>query len=395
MKPLSTYFKGDRVIWIILLVLAIFSVLTVYSASGMLAYKFQEGNTTYYLVRHVVQMCFAFFVIILVHNIPYVYFSKLSKFFFYVSIILLLLTLLIGVNLNEASRWLKLPGGLSFQTSDFAKIVLIVFLARRLSKRKNEITDFKSAFKIIMFPVLIVSALVFPADFSTAMIIFITSMIMMLVARIQWKYIFGLAGIAIGGVCLFVAIAMLMPNSGRVETWKARIESFVSGDNESNFQADHARVAIASGGIIPNGPGKSVQRNILPHPYSDFIFAIIVEEYGIILGGILIPLLYLIFFNRSVKIVRKCKGSFSALMVSGLSVLLVFQAFVNMLVAVNLLPVTGQTLPFVSMGGTSMVFIGIAFGLILSVSRSIQEEEIKHELNAQTDNELNRENDEA
>ncbi len=395
MKSLSTYFKGDRVIWIILLVLSIFSILSVYSASGMLAYKFQGGNTTYYLVRHVVQMGFAFLVIFLIHKIPYVYFSKLSKFFFYVSIVLLLLTLLIGMNLNEASRWLKLPGGLTFQTSDFAKIVLIVFLARRLSKRRHEITNFKSAFTIIMMPVLIISALIFPADFSTAIIIFASSLIMMFIARVQWKYIFGLIGIALAAGCIFIGIALLIPNNSRVETWKARIENFASGDEESNFQADHARIAIASGGIIPNGPGQSIQRNILPHPYSDFIFAIIVEEYGIILGGLIIPLLYLIFFNRSLKIVKKCKGSFSALMVAGLTVLLVMQAFVNMLVAVNLLPVTGQTLPFISMGGTSMVFIGAAFGLILSVSRTIQEEEVKHELNAQTDNELNGENDEA
>ncbi|MDA3820228.1 MAG: FtsW/RodA/SpoVE family cell cycle protein, partial [Candidatus Delongbacteria bacterium] len=284
---------------------------------------------------------------------------------------------------------------LTFQTSDFAKIVLIVFLARRLSKRKHEITDFKSAFKIIMFPVLIISALIFPADFSTAMIIFVSSLIMMFFARMQWKYIFGLIGIALAAVFIFVGVALLIPNNSRVETWKARIEGFVSGDDESNFQADHARIAIASGGVIPNGPGKSIQRNILPHPYSDFIFAIIVEEYGIILGGLIIPLLYLIFFNRSLKIVRKCKGSFSALMVAGLASMLVIQAFVNMLVAVNLLPVTGQTLPFVSMGGTSMVFIGAAFGLILSVSRAIEEDEVKHELNAQTDNASKGENDEA
>ncbi len=395
MKSLSTYFKGDRVIWIILLVLAIFSILSVYSASGMLAYKLQGGNTTYYLVRHVLHMCFAFFVIFLIHKIPYLYFSKLSKFFFYVSIILLLLTLLVGVNLNEASRWLKLPGGLTFQTSNFAKIVLIVFLARRLSKQRHEITNFKSAFKIIMFPVLAISGLIFPADFSTAMIIFVSSVIMMIIAGVQGKYIFGLVGIALAAVCMYVGIALLMPNNSRVETWKARVESFVSGEEESNFQADHARVAIASGGIIPNGPGKSVQRNILPNPYSDFIFAIIVEEYGILLGGLIIPLLYLMFFYRSVKIVRKCKGIFSALMVAGLSSLLVIQAFVNMVVAVNLLPVTGQTLPFVSMGGTSMVFIGAAFGLILSVSRTIQEDKVRHELNADTGNELNGEDDET
>ncbi|MFP4664061.1 MAG: FtsW/RodA/SpoVE family cell cycle protein [Bacteroidales bacterium] len=383
MQALKKYFQGDRVIWLILLVLAMFSVLAVYSASGMLAYKFQAGNTTYYLVKHIALLAMAFVVVFATHKIPYNYFSKLSELLFYLAIILLFLTFLIGANLNDASRWLTLPGGLSFQTSDFAKIVLVTYMARIFAKRKDKVHNFKDALRIFMFPVLIVCGLIFPADFSTAILLFSTIVVMMFVARLKFKYIFGMIGVAMGAAALFVLIAMAMPDSGRVDTWKSRIESFTSGDAESNFQADHSRIAIASGGIIPNGPGKSVQRNILPHPYSDFIYAIIVEEYGILLGGILIPLLYLILFNRSLKIVRKCPGSFSALMVAGLTILLVMQAFVNMMVAVNLLPVTGQTLPFVSMGGTSMIFIGIAFGLILSVSRTVQEAELQHELNPQ------------
>jgi cell division protein FtsW len=395
MHRLKAYLKGDRVIWIVLGVLAIFSVLSVYSASGMLAYKYQGGNTTYYLVKHLGLLALAFVVIFVTHKIPYKYFSKLSELLYYLAIVLLLLTLVIGANLNDASRWLRLPGGFSFQTSDFAKIVLVTYMARVFAKRKEKVTNFKEALRIYMFPVLVICGLIFPADLSTAMLLFATIIVMMFIARVEFKYIFGLIGVSIAAAGLFLLVALALPDSGRIETWKSRIESFIEGDAEDNFQADHSRIAIASGGIVPNGPGKSVQRNILPHPYSDFIFAIIVEEYGIILGGLLIPLLYLILFSRSLKIVRKCKGSFSALMVSGLTVLLVLQAFINMMVAVNLLPVTGQTLPFVSMGGTSMIFIGIAFGLILSVSRSIQEEDVKHELNPQTENAVNENDNEA
>ncbi|MDA3911372.1 MAG: FtsW/RodA/SpoVE family cell cycle protein [Bacteroidales bacterium] len=382
MKRLSKYLQGDFAIWVVLFFLTLYSTLAVYSASGMLAYKMQAGNTSFYLIKHVVLLLASFVVIYVIHRIPYVYFSKLSKYIYYLAVILLVLTLLIGTNLNSASRWLTLPGGLSFQTSDFAKIALIMYLARLLAKRKQEIVGFKSAFKIIMIPVLLVCGLIFPADFSTALLLFGVVIAMMFVAQIKAKYILGMIGVALLAGTFFVLVMMAMPNSGRVDTWKARIESFVSGDDESNFQADHARVAIASGGIVPQGPGKSVQRNILPHPYSDFIFAIIVEEWGLIVGGLLVPLFYVILFSRSVNIIRKTKGRFSAYLVSGLVMSLTFQAFANMLVAVNLLPVTGQTLPFVSMGGTSLIFIGIAFGLILSVSRETQKQEIMQEMSS-------------
>jgi cell division protein FtsW len=381
-KGLSKYLQGDFTIWIVLLLLSILSTLTVYSASGMLAYKMQGGNTSFYLMKHAILLLVSFAVIYVIHRTPYVYFSKLSKYIYYLAVILLALTLLIGTNLNSASRWITLPGGLSFQTSDFAKLALIMYLARLLAKRKQEIVDFKSAFKIIMIPVFVICGLIFPADFSTAFLLFGVVIVMMFIAQIKAKYIFGMIGTALLAGTFFVLVMMAMPNSGRVDTWKARIESFVSGDDESNFQADHARIAIASGGIIPQGPGKSVQRNILPHPYSDFIFAIIVEEYGLVIGGLLVPLFYIILFARSVNIIRKTKGRFSAYLVSGLIVLLSFQAFANMLVAVNLLPVTGQTLPFVSMGGTSLIFIGIAFGLILSVSREAQKQEIMQEMSS-------------
>lgn len=378
---MNKYLKGDTAIWLILIVLAIFSLLSVYSASGMLAYKFQGGNTTYYLMKHSLLLIFAFMIIFIVHKIPYNFIGKLSKPLFYLSVLLLFLTLIIGANLNQASRWLVLPGGVFFQTSDFAKVATIIYLARVLSRNKNELTNFREVLKKIILPVLIVCAMIFPADFSTAALLFASIVVLMFIANLKWKYIFATVGIALAAGFFFVLLSLALPNFGRVDTWKARIESFTSGESESNFQADHSRVAIASGGFLPNGPGQSVQRNILPHPYSDFIYAIIVEEYGIILGGLTIPLLYLILFYRSLRIVRRAKSSFSAFMVSGLAVLIVIQAFVNMMVAVNLIPVTGQTLPFVSMGGTSMVFYGIAFGLILSVSRSVQDESVKHELN--------------
>jgi cell division protein FtsW len=383
MSSLRKYLQGDFTIWIVLVLLAIYSVLSVYSASGMLAYKVQGGNTSYYLIKHVLLLLFSFAVIFVVHHIPYVYYSKLSRFLYLLAVALLVLTFLIGMNLNSASRWIMLPFGFSFQTSDFAKIALILYVSRILAKRKKEFTGFKQVFQILMIPVFLVTGLIFPADFSTAILLFGVIIFMLFIGQVKLVYIFSMIGIAL--LAAFFAILILMtvfPENNRVNTWKSRIENFSSKDNESNFQANHARIAIASGGIIPQGPGKSVQRNILPHPYSDFIFAIIVEEYGLIIGGVFLPLLYVILFSRVINIIRKTKGSFSAYLVSGLTVLLTFQAFANMLVAVNLLPVTGQTLPFVSMGGTSLLFIGFSFGLILSVSREGKKNEIMQEMSS-------------
>lgn len=366
------YFKGDTAIWLIVILLAIFSMLTVYSATGSLAYKKMGGNTTYYLFRHLGFLGFGIFIIYVVHNISYKVYFTLSQLLLYISIPMLAWTLFKGVSLNQAARWITLPGtGLSFQTSDFAKFALIMYVARLLSGKQDDARDQRSIFQSILLWVFLVCALILPADFSTAAMLFVICLVLMFIGRVNLKYLFGLIGVGIAGLSIFVLIMWNMPNSGRVGTWKARIENFVGDDDSGgNFQANRAKTAIVNGGLFGRGPGNSIQRNVLPHPYSDFIYAIIVEEYGLA-GGLFVLLLYLFLLYRVGAIVRKSERTFPALLVVGLAFSLVFQALINMAVAVNVFPVTGQTLPFVSMGGTSIMFTSVAMGIILSVSRSV------------------------
>lgn len=377
---LSKYFKGDAVIWAIIVTLSIYSVLAVYSSTGTLAYKYQEGNTSYYLLKHFSLLLVGLGLTFLVHNIPYRYFRKLSQLLYYLSIPLLMFTLLMGTSRNDASRWLTLPGGISFQTSDLAKLALIMFLAHLLAKKQNEIKDFNKAFKPVFISVIVICALIFPANFSTAALIFLTSLIMMFVGRINIKYILGVLGIIIvsGGIFISLALSENLPEIWRFKTWEQRIITYVEGgDKDASYQSDQSKIAVATGGILGKGPGHSVQRNFLPHPYSDFIFAIIVEEYGLIFGAIPIIFLYLALLYRTGVIIRKTKSRFAAFLAIGLTTGLVIQAFINMGVAVGLMPVTGQTLPLVSMGGTSIFFTGISMGVILSVSRSYETENCK------------------
>ncbi len=370
------HFKGDTAIWLIVILLAIFSMLTVYSATGSLAYKKMGGNTTYYLFRHLGFLIFGVGIIYIVHNISYKVYFTLSQLLLYISIPLLAWTLFKGVSLNSAARWITLPGtGLSFQTSDFAKFALIMFVARLLSGKQDSSEERKSVFKSVLIWVFIVCGLILPADFSTAALLFAICLVLMFIGRVRLKYLFGLMGAGIAGIALFILVALNMPNSGRVATWKARIENFAGDDSDGNFQANRSKTAIVNGGLFGKGPGNSIQRNVLPHPYSDFIYAIIIEEYGLV-GGLIILLLYLFLLYRVGIIVRKSERTFPALLVVGLAFSLVFQALINMAVAVNLFPVTGQTLPFVSMGGTSIMFTSVAIGIILSVSRSVQVEQV-------------------
>jgi cell division protein FtsW len=373
------YFLGDRIIWGVILCLTLFSVLAVYSSTGTLAYRFQGGNTTYYIFKHISFMIIGFAAIYVTHLIPYRYYSRLAQVLLYISIPLLGLTLVLGTSLNSASRWLTLPGiGLTIQTSDFAKLALIMYIARMLSLKQDEIKDFKKAFLPIIIPVGLVCALILPANLSTSLMIFIVSVVLMFIGRISVKHLLLLGGVGIVFLSLFIWLApMTKTKLGyRVETWKHRIEG---GDKEekaqSNFQADQAKIAVATGGIIGKGPGNSIQRNFLPHPYSDFIYAIIVEEYGLI-GGVVVLFLYLYLLYRAGVLVRKADRTFPAFLTIGLSISLVFQAMINMAVAVNLIPVTGQTLPLVSMGGSSILFTSSALGIILSVSRGINKEEM-------------------
>jgi len=364
--------KGDKIIWLVVILLSVFSLLAVYSSTGTLAYKYQGGNTEYYMIKHFIILVFGFLLMYLAHLIKYTYFSRIFQIALYIAVPLLLLTLFFGINLNEARRVLPLPFGLTFQTSDLAKLTLIMYLARMLTKRQDVIKDFKSAFLPVVIPVLIICLLILPANFSTAAILFTTSLVLMFIGRVSLKHIFAMIALGVVAILLMVMIAKAYPDLlPRFDTWISRVENFKNGDSEDNYQVYQAKIAIASGGIIGKMPGNSDQRNFLPHPYSDFIFAIIIEEYGLV-GGILIIFLYMILLFRAVKIVTKCPKNFGAFLTIGVAFSLVFQAMINMAVAVNLLPVTGQTLPLISMGGTSLWFTSISIGIILSVSKDIE-----------------------
>ena len=366
--------RGDKVIWAVVILLSIFSLLAVYSSTGTLAYKYQSGNTEYYMLKHLIILLFGFMIMYFTHLIKFTYFSRIFQVALYIAVPLLVLTLFVGLDLNEAKRVLPLPFNLTFQTSDLAKLTLIMYLARLLSKKQDQIKDFKSAFVPLMIPVLIVCGLILPANFSTAALLFITSLVLMFIGRVSLKYISALVGIGILSFVFLLLIANAYPELlPRANTWKARIVNFTDSediDSDKNYQVDQAKIAIASGGLIGKFPGNSTQRNFLPHPYSDFIFAIFLEEYGLI-GGSFLVLLYLILFFRVVRIVARIPRNFGAFMAVGVGFSLVFQAMINMAVAVNLIPVTGQPLPLVSMGGTSIWFTSIALGIILSVSKEI------------------------
>ena len=366
--------RGDKVIWAVVILLSIFSLLAVYSSTGTLAYKYQSGNTEYYMFKHLIILLFGFLIMYVTHLVKFTYFSRIFQIALYFAIPLLVLTLFIGLDLNEAKRVLRLPFQLTFQTSDLAKLTLIMYLARLLSKKQDQIKDFKSAFLPLMIPVLIVCGLILPANFSTAAMLFVTSLVLMFIGRVSMKYIFSLVGIGIVSFALLMILANAYPDLlPRANTWKARLVNFADKENldsDKNYQVDQAKIAIASGGIVGKFPGNSTQRNFLPHPYSDFIFAIFLEEYGL-LGGTFLVLLYLILFFRVVRIVAKIPRNFGAFMAIGVGFSLVFQAMINMAVAVNLIPVTGQPLPLVSMGGTSIWFTSVALGILLSVSKEI------------------------
>ncbi|MDX9696186.1 MAG: FtsW/RodA/SpoVE family cell cycle protein [Bacteroidales bacterium] len=370
----AKYFKGDKVVWGVIFALSIFSLLAVYSSTGTLAYKYQEGNTFYYIMKHFTLLLFGLGMIFVTHMIPYKYYSRLSQALLYLSIFLLAITLVLGTSLNQATRWLTLPGiGLTIQTSDMAKLALIMYLARVLSMRQDKIDDFNGFIVNLVMPVVVVCGLIMPANLSTALMLFVVSFVLMFIGRVKIKYllIVGVVGILI--VALVITGIVVSGKKGRVATWQHRIENFVSGESGENFQAEQSKIAIASGGIFGKGPGNSSQRNFLPHPYSDFIYAIIIEEYGFI-GGAVVLFLYLFLLFRAGVIVRKTQKTFAAFLSIGLAISLTFQALINMGVAASVFPVTGQTLPLVSMGGSSILFTGFAFGIILSVSRSIEEE---------------------
>ncbi|HPW66415.1 MAG TPA: FtsW/RodA/SpoVE family cell cycle protein [Salinivirgaceae bacterium] len=393
MKAVFAYLKGDRVIWVITIMLCLVSILVVYSSTGTLAYKQAGGNTFYYLSKQLLFVGASLLTVFLTHRINYKVLYSFAKLLYYASIPLLLYTLVRGVNINEAARWITLPGGFSFQTSDLAKLALMMYLATQISLKQPDIKDFKKGFVPLLIPIGLTCMLILPANFSTAALIFVSSMVLLFIGRVRIKHIALLAGVGVVGIGIFVLIALNSPDSGRVGTWKRRIENFVSKDGE-NFQADQAKIAVATGGMFGKGPGQSVQRNILPHPYSDFIFAIIIEEYGLI-TGIFIMSLYLILLFRSVALIRKCPTTFPAFLVAGMVILIVLQAFAHIGVNTGVFPVTGQTLPMISMGGTSMIINGIQIGIILSVSKEILKQNMANAPSEQTNNTDNEVEDEG
>ena len=395
MKQFNRLFQGDRVIWMIVAMLSLVSLMAVYSATGTYANARYDGNNTYVLLRHAVTLALGLGAVYGVHLVKYTYYSKLFQIAFWISIPLLIYTLGFGADLNEAQRTIRILG-VSFQSSDFAKIALIGYLARELTIRQDDIKSFKSAFIPLMLPVLVVVALIFPENFSTAGILFASCMVLLFVGRINMKYLMTFLAAALVIMSIYIIIVLnVAEDKGRTGVWVTRIESFVEkfkGNEEKsaeelareanteNFQSIQSKIAIAGGGLIGKAPGKSTQRNYLPHPYSDFIFAIIVEEYGL-LGGAFVVLLYLILLYRAIRIMVTIPQSFGGFVAFGLAFMMVMQAMVNIGVAVGIFPVTGQPLPFVSMGGTSLLFTGCAFGIILSVSKEIDKiNERKNEL---------------
>ncbi len=364
--------KGDKVMWLIIGILIGFGLLAVYSATGSMAYLRYKGNTEVYLMKQLVMAGIGLLCMYACHRQNYLIYNKLAPVLFLLAIPLLLYTLAFGVETNDAKRWITLPViNLSFQTSDYARLALIIYLARSLSNKQEYIKDFKGAFIPIMVPVLLICGLIAPANLSTALLLFATSVMLMFVGRVSFKYIFMMAFFGIMLFGIVVLIWWFFPDAVRVDTWISRITDFMSNENGGGYQVQQSKIAIANGSWLGLGPGNSTQRNFLPAAYADYIYAIICEEYGMI-GATGILLLYLWLLFRVSRIVMKSPKAFGAILAMGLTLNLVVQAFANMAVSVNLVPVTGLTLPLVSMGGTSVLFTSVAFGIIMSVSKFIE-----------------------
>jgi cell division protein FtsW len=381
--------KGDKVIWAIVFMLTMISILVVYSSIGSLAYKMNK-STESYLFRQVGYIAIGVMIIYFAHRVNYTIYSRVASILFIISIPLLIYTLKFGSSINEANRWIKLPViNLTFQTSDLAKLALFMYMSRLLSKRQNIIKDFKKGFLPLIVPIAIICILIAPANLSTALLIGGIGLMLMFIGRVSIKHIMLVIGAALIPLILLITIATSyydkeqhvsedLPSAlsfGRMPTWVKRVQTFIYADKEeASYQIQQAKIAIASGGIFGKGPGKSEQRNFLPHPYSDFIYAIIIEEYGLV-GGVVILLIYLLFLFRSIRIFRRCPYAFGAFLAVALSFTLVIQAMVNMAVNVNIFPTTGVTLPLISMGGSSLLFTCFSIGIILSVARNVEQAE--------------------
>lgn len=378
MQALFKNIKGDRLIWAIVALLAILSFLPVYSAASDLAYSRYDGNTFISFVKHFMHLFLGFAIMYGVHKIPYRYFKGLSLVMIPVVLVLLGITMAQGTVMGgaSASRWIKIPVvGLSFQTSTLAFVVLMVYVARYMSKIKDEVVSFKASILPLWLPVFCVLALILPSNFSTAAIMFLMVMILVFLGGYPIRYLAVILGSGLVALVLFIMVAKLTtgPLHVKVTTWENRIKNYSNNeDTDADYQIEKAKIAIASGGISGVGPGKSIQKHALPQSSSDFIFAIIIEEYGLI-GGFSIMILYMWLLFRIVIVSQKSDTIFGKLLVLGVGLPIVFQALINMAVAVELFPVTGQTLPLVSSGGTSIWMTCLAIGIILSVSAKREE----------------------
>ena len=380
MQTLFDNIKGDRLIWAIVALLAIFSFLPVYSAASNLAYSGSNGSTFSFFVKHFMHLFLGFSIMYGVHKIPYRYFRGLSLIMIPIVLILLIVTMFQGITIDgaNASRWIQIPiVGMSFQTSTLASVVLMVYVARYMSKIKDKDITFKSSVLPLWMPVFLVLILILPANFSTAAIMFVMVAMLVFIGGYPIRYLLVILASGAIALTLFILIAKAFPDAmpNRIDTWMSRLDSFTDGeDSEADYQIEKAKIAIASGGIQGVGPGKSIQKNFLPQSSSDFIFAIIIEEYGLI-GGLSLIILYMWLLFRIVIVAQKADTMFGKLLVLGVGLPIVFQAMINMGVAVELFPVTGQTLPLISSGGTSIWMTCLAIGIILSVSA--KREEIK------------------
>ncbi|OUS03503.1 cell division protein FtsW [Flavobacteriales bacterium 33_180_T64] len=387
MQVLFNNIKGDRLIWAIAALLAIFSFLPVYSAASNLAYVGGSGNTFSFFVKHFMHLFLGFAIMYGVHKIPYRYFRGLSMVMIPIVTVLLIVTMLQGTTIDgaNASRWIQIPFvGMSFQTSTLAAVVLMVYVARYLSKIQDRKVMFVETLLPLWVPVFFILVLILPANFSTTAIMFLMVMMLAFIGGYPVKYLAVVIGTGIVALILFVLVAKAFPDAmpNRVDTWISRVENFANGeDTEADYQIEKAKIAIASGDIFGRGPGKSQQKNFLPQSSSDFIFAIIIEEYGL-LGGLFLLVLYSWLLFRIVIVSQKSDTVFGKLLVLGVGLPIIFQALINMAVAVELFPVTGQTLPLISSGGTSIWMTCLAIGIILSVSakrEQIKEQEINED----------------
>lgn len=398
-ENLDRHTRGDKVIWALVVLLTLVSLLAVYSATGSLAYKNYKGNTEVYLFKQILFILLGFGVVYFAHRVNYTIYSRVAQILFLLSIPLLIYTLFFGAKINEGSRWIKLPIiNMTMQTSDLAKLALFMYLARLLSRKQHVIKEFKKGFIPVILPIGITCLLIAPANLSTALLLGASCMILLFIGRVNMKHLLMVAGLALIPITMLVVAAMAKHSSNkvvdpdaiehvaempakksgllvRIDTWINRVENFIYGGKEADtdemYQVNQAKIAIAKGGFLGVGPGNSTTRDYLPQAYNDFIFAIIIEEYGIF-GGAFLVFVYLVFLFRCIRIFRKCPFAFGAFLALGLSFTLAIQALANMAVTVNLFPVTGVTLPLVSMGGSSFLFTCLAIGIILSVSRNVE-----------------------